>query len=215
MPEHLISFMGIAISFIIILIIFYFIIFLKSYKKPKQGQAIVRSGLKGVQIGIHKGIFVIPVFHTLEYVDLTIKKINIEHKENEGIICKDFLRADINMNFYLKIQNTSDSILQVSTMIGCERTFDENQLKDIFQTKFSEAIKTIAFKFEYEELHHKQMEFRDEILLLIGTDLNGYVIDDFVIEYIKQTPIAFLNPNNILDAKGIKKIKELTEIENK
>ncbi|WP_299219479.1 SPFH domain-containing protein [uncultured Aquimarina sp.] len=215
MPENLIQLISIAISFIIILILFNFVILLVFYKKPKQGQAIVRSGLGGVRIGIHKGIYAIPIFHTMEQVDLTIKKINIQHKEKEGIICKDFLRADINMNFHLRIPNTPDSILQVSSAIGCEKTFDENKMKDIFQAKFSEAIKTVAFTFEYEELHQKQTEFRDEILLLIGTDLNGYSIEDCVIEYIKQTPISFLNPNNILDAKGIKKIKELTEIENK
>ncbi|WP_299432556.1 SPFH domain-containing protein [uncultured Aquimarina sp.] len=214
MPENLISFMGIAIGFIIILITFYFVIFLKSYKKPKQGQAIVRSGLKGVQIGIHKGVYAIPVFHTLEYVDLTIKQLDIEHKENEGIICKDFIRADIKINFYMRVSNIPNDILQVSNVFGCKTTFDKIKIKDIFQTKFSEALKTIAFTYEYEELHHKKTGFRNEILLLIGTDLNGYIIDDCVIEYIKQTPIAFLNPNNTLDAKGIKKIKELTEIRN-
>jgi len=214
MPENIISLMGIAISFIIILITIYFVIFLMTYKKPKQGQAIVRSGLNGVQIGIHKGLFIIPIFHTLEHVDLTVKHLDIEHKENEGVICKDFIRADIKIDFYIRVSNISDNILQASNAYGCKTTFDKIKIKEIFQTKFSEALKTIAFTYEYEELYHKKAEFRDEVLLLIGTDLKGYVIDDCIIEYIKQTPIAFLTPSNILDAKGIKKIKELTEIKN-
>lgn len=214
MPESLISFIGIAISFIIILITIYFVIFLMTYKKPKQGQAIVRSGLNGVQIGIHKGLFVIPIFHTLEHVDLTVKQLDIEHKENEGVICKDFIKIDIKIDFWIRISTTPDDILRVSNAFGCKTTFDKAKTKDIFQTKFSEAIKTIAFTYEYEALHHKKTEFKNEILLLIGKELNGYVIDDCIIEYIKQTPIAFLTPSNILDAKGIKKIKELTEIKN-
>lgn len=214
MPENLISFIGLTVIIIIMLVIIYFVIFLKTYKKPIQGQAIVRSGLKGVQIGIYKGVYVIPVFHTLEYVDLTVKQLDIEHKEYQGVICKDFIRADIKIIFYLRVSNVPDDIFRVSSVFGCKTTFDEVKIKDIFHTKFSEALKTIAFTFEYEELYQKKREFRDEILLLIGTELNGYIIDDCVVEYIKQTPITFLNPSNILDAKGIKKIYELTEIKN-
>ncbi|MBQ4803284.1 hypothetical protein J8L88_10530 [Aquimarina sp. MMG015] len=214
MSENLIPFMGIAIGLIILIILFNFIILIISYKKPKQGQAIIRSGLKGVRIGLYRGIYVIPLFHKMEYIDLTLKKINIEHKENQSVICKDFIRADIKVNFHLSISNTPDDILRTSTLIGCEKTFDETKIKDIFLTKFSEVLKTIAFTFEYGELHNKKTQFRDEIIILIGTDLYGYVLEDVIIEYIKQTPITFLNPNDVLDSKGIKKIKELTEIKN-
>ncbi|SEL21738.1 SPFH domain / Band 7 family protein [Aquimarina amphilecti] len=214
MQESLLSFMGIVISFIILLITFYFVLFLKFYKKPKQGQAIVRSGLKGVQIGIHKGVYAIPFFHTLEYVDLTTKQLNIEHKENEGVVCKDFIRVDIKINFWIRISTTPDDILRVSNAFGCKTTFDQMKINDIFRAKFSEAIKTIAFTYEYEVLHDKKAEFKNEILLLIGKELNGYILDDCIIEYIKQTPIVFLNPSNIIDSKGIKKINELTEIKN-
>jgi hypothetical protein len=49
-----------------------------------------------------------------------------------------------------------------------------------------------------------------EILNIIGSDLNGYVLDDCAIDYLEQTPIEFLKIDNILDSEGIKKITELT-----
>src|SRR5690606_41415773 len=54
----------------------------------------------------------------------------------------------------------------------------------------------------------------EEILKVIGTDLNGYVLDDCAIDYLEQTPLEKLNPNNILDAEGIKKITDLTAREH-
>jgi uncharacterized membrane protein YqiK len=45
---------------------------------------------------------------------------------------------------------------------------------------------------------------------LIGTELNGYVLDDSAIDFLEQTPLDKLNKNNILDAEGIKKITDLT-----
>ncbi len=43
--------------------------------------------------------------------------------------------------------------------------------------------------------------------------LGRYRLDDAAIDYLEQTPLALLNPNNILDAEGIKKITELTSTE--
>ncbi|KZY71692.1 hypothetical protein, partial [Oleiphilus sp. HI0066] len=49
---------------------------------------------------------------------------------------------------------------------------------------------------------------------VIGDDLNGYVLEDVAIDYLEQTPKASLDPNNILDAEGIKKITALTAEQN-
>ena len=49
-----------------------------------------------------------------------------------------------------------------------------------------------------------------QIINIIGTDLNGYVLDDAAIDYLEQTRLDSLDPNNILDAEGIKKITEIT-----
>ena len=54
------------------------------------------------------------------------------------------------------------------------------------------------------------MLFRSGILKLIGTDLNGFVLEDVAIDFLEQTPLQLLNPDNILDSEGIKKITELT-----
>jgi uncharacterized membrane protein YqiK len=40
--------------------------------------------------------------------------------------------------------------------------------------------------------------------------LNGFVLDDAAIDFLEQTPLTMLDPDNILDAEGIKKITELT-----
>lgn len=49
---------------------------------------------------------------------------------------------------------------------------------------------------------------------MIGNDLNGYVLEDVAIDYLEQTPKALLDPYNILDAEGIRKITELTAAQN-
>ncbi|MNM96686.1 Inner membrane protein YqiK [compost metagenome] len=49
---------------------------------------------------------------------------------------------------------------------------------------------------------------------MIGNDLNGYALEDVAIDYLEQTPKSLLDPSNILDAEGIRKITELTAAQN-
>ena len=68
--------------------------------------------------------------------------------------------------------------------------------------------------FDFVELYNERDKFKEEILKVIGTDLNGYVLDDCAIDFLEQTPVEMLNPQNILDAEGIKKITDLTAREH-
>ncbi|KAA3631013.1 MAG: flotillin family protein, partial [Bacteroidetes bacterium] len=90
------------------------------------------------------------------------------------------------------------------------RASDPQTLFNLFEAKFSEALKTVGKRFDFEELYDNRENFKQEILKTIGSDLNGYALDDCAIDYLEQTPVQFLSENNILDAQGIKKIIELT-----
>ena len=41
-------------------------------------------------------------------------------------------------------------------------------------------------------------------IISIGKDLNGYALEDIAIDYLEQTPLETLDPNNVLDAEGIR-----------
>jgi flotillin len=98
--------------------------------------------------------------------------------------------------------------------LGCRRASDQNALVELFDAKFSEALKTVGKRFDFVELYEERDKFKEEILKVIGTDLNGYVLDDCAIDYLEQTPMDMMDPHNILDAMGIKKITDLTAREH-
>src|SRR5262249_43692956 len=96
----------------------------------------------------------------------------------------------------------------------CARASDQVTLEALFAAKFSEALKTVGKHFDFVDLYTKRNEFRDEIIGVIGTDLNGYALEDAAIDDLEQTPLDQLDKSNILDPQGIRKITELTAIEN-
>lgn len=214
MTNSLLQIAGMGIGLILFLIILYFAIVAMFYKKVPQGQALVRTGFKGTKVATDRGMYVVPVFHRVEIMDISVKKIQIERLANDGLVCKDNMRADIKVAFFVRVNNEVEFIKKVAQTIGCERASHHTTLEELFEAKFSEALKTVGKKFQFIELYEARREFRDEIVDIIGTDLNGYTLEDCAIDYLEQTPVSFLKADNILDAEGIKKITELTAAQN-
>lgn len=180
------------------------------YKKVPQGQALVRTGSGGTKVVFDKGMFVIPVLHMVERMDLSVKTIEIARLSKDGLICKDNIRADIKVVFFVRVNKEVSDITNVAQTIGTARASVVETLQNLFEAKFSEALKTVGKRFDFIDLYDSREKFKHEILTTIGSDLNGYALDDCAIDYLEQTPLEFLSENNILDAEGIKKITDLT-----
>ena len=208
------SFVITGIGILLFLVIVYFAIIAMFYKKVHQGQALVRTGFGGTKVATDKGLYVVPVFHRVEVMDVSVKKIQIERLATEGLICKDNMRADIKVAFFVRVNNEVEYIKKVAQTIGVERASRQETLEDLFEAKFSEALKTVGKKFDFIQLYESRREFRDEIVDIIGTDLNGYTLEDCAIDYLEQTSVSYLKADNILDAEGIKKITDLTAAQN-
>ncbi|MCO4303456.1 flotillin family protein [Riemerella anatipestifer] len=186
---------------------------LSMYKKTVQGVVLLRTGYGGAKVFFNAGV-VIPIIHRLEQMDISVKKLEIAREGKDGLICKDNMRADIQVAFFVRVNKSVDDIINVGQTIGCQRASDISTLRELFEAKFSEALKTVGKKFDFIELYEARSKFRQEILNIIGTDLNGYVLDDCAIDYLEQTKLEYLNKDNILDSEGIKKITELTASQN-
>lgn len=185
------------------------------YKKVEQGTAIIRNGVGGTKVSF-VGMLVIPVLHRKELMDISVKRVEINRtgEGSEGLICRDNLRADVKVAFFVRVNKTPQDVLKVAQSLGCKRGSDPEGLIEFFDAKFSEGLKTVGKQFDFVDLYTNREQFKEEILKVIGTDLNGYILDDAAIDYLEQTSLTALDPKNILDAEGIKKITELTADQN-
>lgn len=179
------------------------------YRKVEKGTALVRTGFGGTKVYFNGGV-VYPILHRIDHIDISLKRIEIDRTGKNGLICKDNLRADIKVAFFVRVNNAAEDVLRVAESIGCDRASSQDEICVLFDAKFSEALKTVGKRFDFIQLYEDRDTFRDEILKVIGTDLNGFVLDDAAIDFLEQTPLTMLDPDNILDAEGIKKITELT-----
>jgi uncharacterized membrane protein YqiK len=204
----------IGVGILLVVLLGTFAMFSAFYLKVEQGTALIVNDLSAQPKVRFTGALVIPVLYKAELMRISLITLQIDRRGKEGLICRDNMRADITVAFYLRVNETEKDVLRVAKALGASRASDRNAVDELFNAKFSEALKTVGKKFEFTELFEKRMEFRDAIVAIIGNDLNGYVLEDVAIDYLEQTPKSLLDQNNILDAEGIRKITERTATQN-
>ncbi|MDT0267911.1 SPFH domain-containing protein [Streptomyces sp. DSM 44915] len=205
--------LGVLIAAILIIVLATLFLLTRLFRKVEQGKALIVSKVRKVDVTF-TGAVVLPVLHRAEVMDISVKAIEIGRTGHDGLICKDNIRADIRISFFVRVNKTVSDVIKVAQAIGTERASDRATLQELFNAKFSEALKTVGKQLDFADLYTKRDEFRDRIIAVIGTDLNGYSLEDAAIDYLEQTPLAQLDPSNILDAQGIRKITELTAVQH-
>jgi uncharacterized membrane protein YqiK len=181
-------------------------------RKIQPGRAGLKTGWGGLKVSFDWMVRV-PLLQSYHIMDISVKKLEITRKGKDGLVCQDNIRADITVAFYIRVDATEESVRKVAQMLTPERVSDMNQLRELFEAKFSEALKTAGKQMEFHELFTERLRFRDEIQQTIGKDLDGFLLQDVAIDYLEQTPLDQHDPSNVLDSEGIKKITQITQRE--
>ncbi|MBB1254021.1 flotillin family protein [Streptomyces alkaliterrae] len=204
---------GVLIAVCLLIALTLLLVVSRLFRKVPQGKALIVSKMRKVDVTF-TGMVVLPVLHKAEVMDISVKTIDIARTGHDGLICKDNIRADIRISFFVRVNKTREDVVKVAQAIGTERASNQDTLQALFNAKFSEALKTVGKQLDFSDLYTHREEFRNQIIAVIGTDLNGYSLEDAAIDYLEQTPLSHLDKDNILDAQGIRKITELTAIEH-
>ena len=206
------TFFGIIVGIIALVLVGFVALFKSFYIKVPQGTALIVNDMTSKPKVHFTGALVYPVIYKKEFMKISLISFDVERRGKDGLICRDNLRADICVAFYLRVNETTEDVLKVAKSIGVDRASDQKAVSSLFSAKFSEALKTVGKQFELAKLFEDRMNFRERIIDVIGKDLNGYALEDVAIDYLEQTPIKSLDPDNIFDAEGINKITSITAV---
>ena len=194
--------------------------FSKFLIKAEPGQALIKTGFGSPKPRIAlSSAFVVPLAHRVDTIDLTVKTVRIVRRQHESLSCADGIRAEVEVDFYIKINPLEEDIRHVASTIGCDRASDTTILRELFEAKFADALKTAGAMLKFDQLYQNRREFRDEVLKALGQEgdqdvvLNGYKLDDVAIQYLEQLPLEMHNEDNVLDARGRKEIAQRTSDE--
>ncbi|HJN75056.1 MAG TPA: SPFH domain-containing protein [Myxococcota bacterium] len=129
------------------------VVLTRFYRAVDQGQALVVNKMNQAPEVAFTGALVLPVVHRAEVMDLSLKSVTLERRGGDGVLCADGVRADVDVTFLLRVNNTVRDVLEVAQTIGCARASDPERLQELFGARFSEALEFFCSEVEFERLH--------------------------------------------------------------
>lgn len=183
------------------------------HRRVSQGQALIITRMQGEPRVSFGSALVLPIVHHAEVMDISVKPLVLSRRGKDGLICRDSIRADVEATFFVRVNPTVEDVRRVAQAIGVRRASELATLEGLFTARLSEALKTVAAHLDFVQLYSQRENFKDEVMAVVGRDLSGFVLDDVAIDFLEQTPIEHLDPSNVIDAQGIRKIQELTSVE--
>lgn len=186
------------------------------YKRSTKDLAYVRTGYGGEKIILNNGAFVLPILHKVTPVSLSTKCIEVQQTEENALITKDCLRADVIVNFYIKVAVDESTISTVSETLG-PQTLDVSKLKQIFRGILVDAMRSAATEFTLEEIQQNQRSYIAQVEKLAAECLtkNGLSLETVSLTSIDQSDKSYFNPDNLFDAEGLTKLTGVTAAETK
>lgn len=183
------------------------------YQRVDRASALVIHGGGSPRVSFTAAL-VLPVVHRAERIDLSPRPITIDRRGPQGLLCADNIRVDLRLTFVVRVGRTAEDVLRVAESLGCARASDGASLEQLFAPKFLDAVTSVVEQMSFDALRARREELRDQVLEVVGRDLAGFVIDDVMIAPIEHTPLAQLDPNNIFDAEGSRRLTERAAAEN-
>nr|WP_255768797.1 flotillin family protein [Maritalea mediterranea] len=190
------------------------IIVSRLYQRASKEMSFVRTGFGGQRVIMNGGAMVLPVLHEIIAVNMNTLRLLVRRADDQALITKDRMRVDVVAEFYVRVQPSAESIANAAQTLG-SRTMRPDELKDLVEGKFVDALRSVASEMSMEELHEQRVSFVQKVQQVVSEDLlkNGLELESVSLTGLDQTSMEYFNPNNAFDAEGLTRLTQ--EIESR
>lgn len=219
-----ISVFGLAITFITGTIL----VFTSLFKKAPAHEAFVITGGFGskaakvddtgkmvspakARVIINGGSIVLPFLHEVTRVSLATMRIDVDRKGRSALLTADKLRADLEAQFYIKVEPDADSVLTAATTLA-EAGVHREAVKQLVGDKLVAALRDVAATKTLVDLNQDRAGFAQAVQAAVQPELeaNGLHLESVAISSLDQTPLDAWDEGNIFDSEGRRTVAEIT-----
>jgi flotillin len=204
--------LGLPALLVVIALVGIGIVLARLYRRSEKDRAYVRTGFGGQKVVLDGGSLVLPVFHSIAFVNLQTLRLDVRRDNAEAMISKDRMRVDIGVEFYVRVKPDASSIGLAAQTLG-NRTNDAALLRELVEAKFVDALRSVAATMTLADLQEQRAAFVKSVQSTVSSDLelNGLELESASLTKLDQTDTKYFNPNNAFDAEGLTALTKITE----
>jgi uncharacterized membrane protein YqiK len=202
--------LGLIVVAIVVAIVVWLLHWL--YLRSSKERSFVRTGLGGQKVVLDGGAFVLPIVHDVIPVNMNTLRLEVTRGRDKALITRDRMRVDLMAEFYVRVAARPEAVAAAAQTLGL-RTMEPEQLKELVEGKFVDALRTAAAEMTMEELHEKRGAYVRKVRETVAEDLtkNGLELESVSLTQLDQTGMEFFNPSNAFDAEGLTRLTETIE----
>ena len=182
------------------------------YRHSSKDQSFVRTGSGGERVVMGGGALVIPIVHDITVVNMNAIPLEIRRVGEQSLITRNKMRVDISAEFFVRVIATKEGVSTAARTLGA-RTQESMALKEIIQSRFIDAMASVAASMTMEEIHQDRAGYIRRVAEQAGATLgtNGLELENASLTALNQSDISVFNPSNAFDAEGLTQLTEQIE----
>lgn len=188
------------------------LIFARLYRRASKEVSFVRTGMSGQKVIMNGGALVFPILHETIPVNMNTLRLEVRRSNEQALITRDRMRVDVQAEFYVRVQPTIESIANAAQTLG-QRTMYPDDLRDLVEGKFVDALRSVAAEMAMEELHEQRVSFVQKVQAAVSEELlkNGLELETVSLTGLDQTNREFFKTDNAFDAAGLTRLTQEIE----
>jgi len=182
------------------------------YRHSTKDISFVRTGFRGEKVVMGGGALVLPIVHDLTEVNMNTLRLEVHRAREKSLITKDRMRIELEVEFYVRVVPTIEAVATAARTLG-NRTMNPENLRDLIQGRFVDAMGAVAASMAMEEIHENRSAFITKVKHEVADSLtlNGLELETVSLTTLDQADISLFNPSNAFDAEGLTRLTEEIE----
>jgi len=202
--------LGLIVLVVAVVLLFWLLSWL--YRRSSKETSFVRTGFGGQKVVINGGALVLPIVHEVIQVNMNTLRLEVRRGRESALITKNRMRVDVVAEFYVRVKPSPDAVADAAQTLG-SRTMQPDQLRELLEGKFVDALRSVAAEVTMEDMHEKRGDYVKRVKAAVADDLlkNGLELEAVSLTGLDQTNMEFFNPSNAFDAEGLTQLTEQIE----
>lgn len=186
------------------------------YRRSSKDVSFVRTGLGGEKVVMGGGAFVLPIVHDVTDVSMNTLRLEVHRTRDKALITKDRMRVELMVDFFVRVIPSPVAVAAAARTLG-HRTMNPENLKDLVQGRFVDAMGSVTASMTLEEMHEHRADFMRKVReMVVGTlDQNGLELEAASLTNLDQADMKLFNPSNAFDTEGLTRLTEQIESRRK